>query len=1100
MASRSLGNLTVNMVLNTGSFTEGAGRAERALERTEKAAKKQRDELSRLIGQIDPVVAEYDRLDKMEEKLRKHRKEGTLSQDDFDGYIEKLQEMRAGVDGSAAASKRLQAEQEKQIAQTRELVASLDPYSTKLAEIDAKQAQLSSGFASGIVSQDELTKGSAKLKLMREEIDGTAAAQRQAEKATQDQVKELNRLSAALDPVSHELNNIASSQALLKKSLSDGLIDQNQFSKLNSQLEANKKHIIENSAAYDKSAKSAKEMQFALRGLPAQFTDIVVSLQGGQQPLTVLLQQGGQLKDMFGGIGPAARAMAGYIVGLINPYTLAAAAGVGLAVAYYQGTKEADKYRNALILTGNAAGATVSDLQNMAKRIDAVSGTQHNAAAVIAEVASTGKFTAQQIESVSLAAIQMESATGKAVSETIAEFTKLSKDPVKAIEDLNENQNFLTASVYEQIQSLKSQGKEQEAVTLAFKTYQETISERTTKINGDLGEIEKKWKQIKSATAEAWDGVLDVFRKETTEQQLDAVNQKIASNLKALQETESLLASGDKYKLNSGDGLTSYTIVNLSDRKAQLEQELELNKAKKSKLELDVKENQKQAEFNELNAKAIEAMKEVEKLKNDTLTKDEKRNKALKDYKDNLEAIRLVNPDSKLLDPELVSKTTKAINDRFKPTKATEDAATKMLQSLREQESVFNEQLSTNTKLASSRETLAKFEQKIADIKSKQTLTADQKSLLASEDAIRSQLQKNIAVENEIKLKEQLSRTQNMQSAADATLAAEMAKYSDALANQGLDGDQNKQLKDELSIRKDIAKQIQAATSDQVSGKISQEELDKQKSILQKSLSDRLEANRDYYAQVDEYESDWTNGFQAAMKDYVNESRKAATISKQFFTGMFNEMADTIADFALTGKASFKDFADAIIKDMVRIASQQAAAGLLSSATSAIGSLFTTPAPGVDYSAGMGASIDVGSIGPMYSTGGYTGAGGKYEPAGIVHKGEVVWSQDDVNRAGGVGIVEAMRKGMSGYTSGLTGYASGGVVGSAIGSSSASSSGQSSSVVIQQQINVSDSESSNNDSQGLAKAYADSARAGAKAEIAKQLQPGGTIWRAMKGR
>ncbi|TYO26621.1 transglycosylase SLT domain-containing protein [Acinetobacter baumannii] len=45
-----------------------------------------------------------------------------------------------------------------------------------------------------------------------------------------------------------------------------------------------------------------------------------------------------------------------------------------------------------------------------------------------------------------------------------------------------------------------------------------------------------------------------------------------------------------------------------------------------------------------------------------------------------------------------------------------------------------------------------------------------------------------------------------------------------------------------------------------------------------------------------------------------------------------------------------------------------------------------------------------------FADGGYTGSGGKYEPAGIVHKGEVVWSQDDIRRWGGVGLVENMRK------------------------------------------------------------------------------------------
>ncbi|NEI71323.1 hypothetical protein GR212_17230 [Rhizobium lusitanum] len=58
----------------------------------------------------------------------------------------------------------------------------------------------------------------------------------------------------------------------------------------------------------------------------------------------------------------------------------------------------------------------------------------------------------------------------------------------------------------------------------------------------------------------------------------------------------------------------------------------------------------------------------------------------------------------------------------------------------------------------------------------------------------------------------------------------------------------------------------------------------------------------------------------------------------------------------------------------------------------------------------------------LWADGGYTGPGGKNDPAGIVHAGEVVWSQKDIARAGGVGVVEAMRLGRRGY-------ADGGVVG-----------------------------------------------------------------------
>ena len=79
---------------------------------------------------------------------------------------------------------------------------------------------------------------------------------------------------------------------------------------------------------------SAGQMANNMRMLPMQLTDIVTGLASGQAPLTVLLQQGGQLKDTFGGVGNAARALGGYVAGLVNPFTLAAAAGG----AYHVGT------------------------------------------------------------------------------------------------------------------------------------------------------------------------------------------------------------------------------------------------------------------------------------------------------------------------------------------------------------------------------------------------------------------------------------------------------------------------------------------------------------------------------------------------------------------------------------------------------------------------------------------------------------------------------------------------------------------------------------------------------------------------------------------
>jgi hypothetical protein len=83
-----------------------------------------------------------------------------------------------------------------------------------------------------------------------------------------------------------------------------------------------------------------------------------------------------------------------------------------------------------------------------------------------------------------------------------------------------------------------------------------------------------------------------------------------------------------------------------------------------------------------------------------------------------------------------------------------------------------------------------------------------------------------------------------------------------------------------------------------------------------------------------------------------------------------------------------------------------------------LGGLFSpSPSSILAGSAQARAAVSSG-IGGLFSDGGFTGHGGVKEPAGVVHKGEVVWSQADVARAGGVSTVEAMRLGYRGYDRG----------------------------------------------------------------------------------
>lgn len=279
----------------------------------------------------------------------------------------------------------------------------------------------------------------------------------------------------------------------------------------------------------DRVGVSAGQTAQALRQLPMQFSDIVVSLQAGQSPMQVLLQQGSQIKDQFGGIGPAAQAMGGYIAGLVGPFTIAAGAVAGLAVAYYQGSEESTRFATGLVLTGNVVGKTVGQLSDMAKTISvATHSTQAFAADALSQVISTGAIAAENVGMVTEAAVRMERATGQSVGETIKQFVELGKEPVKASEKLNETANYLTADLYKQIRALAEHGKASDAAALAQKGWADALNERTTEITQNLGHIEAAWGGVIQMAKAGWDAVLGVGRTQSRGERIAELEQKAA--------------------------------------------------------------------------------------------------------------------------------------------------------------------------------------------------------------------------------------------------------------------------------------------------------------------------------------------------------------------------------------------------------------------------------------------------------------------------------------------------------------------------------------------------------------------------------------------
>lgn len=388
----------------------------------------------------------------------------------------------------------------------------------------------------------------------------------------------------------------------------------------------------------------AKQMAWALRLIPAQMTDIVTSLQMGQSPMTVLIQQGGQLKDMFGGIGPAARALGGYVVGLINSFTAAAAAAAVVAIAYEKGAEESEAMAKAIILSGNAAGTSVGQMQMLAQGVAEATGATRSAAAdALDALVQTGKVGASSLGLAAQAAVAMERATGQAVSETVKQFEELGRSPVEASRKLDQQYHYLTASIYEQIKALEDQGKETEAADLAQKAFADTLDTRAGEIEGNLTDIEKAWRGIKDAIKGAGDAMLDIGREDTLDAQLAAAKQLLAQR------------GG---KVDVWDRFVGLLSGNTPDPAAAV---------KVLQAAVDAQHKKAAAAADEAAAEdaAKEAIDAVTKANEAALTPQQKLTKELDNYRAGLEKIRATNPDSALLDPAKIAQTEAAIRKSY---------------------------------------------------------------------------------------------------------------------------------------------------------------------------------------------------------------------------------------------------------------------------------------------------------------------------------------------------------------------------------------------------------------------------------------------------
>lgn len=1041
-----------------------------------KSTRSQREEIEKLLDKLDPTSKAFDELDKAMERLKKANLSGVLgaeefshyssiidqtrnrlqsAQDELTGYTQAQREAAKAAQDSAAQ----QAQQERILTQ---LQARLDPVTHALQALDEQQRQIFEYTYSGALSIQQYDAYSAKIAEARRELNGEAQAERDAVKAQEEQRASLQRLVGQLDPFSAALDKIKKQRAELSAAKDAGLLTPEYHAELSNKLDLTEKGLNQVSNEMRYGAISAGQYKNAMRLLPAQLNDIAVGLAGGMPLFTIFMQQGSQIADSFGGWGNLFEIIkqqllgagdaadessdslsananslsenaenAKKLTGFLNPMTIgigALVAVVGtLTYAWYKGSQEQQEFNKSLVLTGNIAGVTTGQLADMARSVaDNTGNTTAAAAQALNRVVSGGKIATGSMQTVTEAVVAMNDATDESIDSMVADFEKIAQNPVAAIGELNDKYHFLTLATYNQIKALQDEGNQQEAARLATETYAATMKQRADQIQGNLGSLEQAWKWLGDAAKGAWDAMLDIGREKSIEQKIAEAQDELGRAQKSLSD---LSAGQSKYAGPYGAWKSS----DLS----MLQKGVDAAKARLASLQ-----SEKMAQDtingiynagNERQQEGIKAQAYINTLTEQTLTNAQKRTREQDKLTKALEKTRAAGTS---ISAEEEARLRANINEKYKDPKLpktpkgkayTEDAATRLLDQINQQTAAMQSQLDASDKLNSATQARIKFEQQIADLKSKTQLTADQKSILSRSDEILQAYKQQEALQNSVKTLDDYRKMQEQVKTKDERtndlLKTRLELLEKAKATGQLkpgeyektraDIYQNTDMQLPSTVRNVVGNLTPtggrlSGTFEGMQGQIN--EYDQAQQELQRWLAAQEEAYAKAGEITAEGEARMTSIRQrAADANQVIEAQKNTIIS-----AATQSLFDSTADIMRTGfgeqsaiyKVAFAaSKAFAIADSMVKI-QQAIASGAVSAPYPAnIIAMASIAAQTASIVSNIQAVSGVG-----FASGGYTGPGGKYQPAGIVHKGEYVFDQASTNRIG-VSQLEALRNG-----------------------------------------------------------------------------------------
>lgn len=783
--------------------------------------------------------------------------------------------------------------------------------------------------------------------------------------------------------------------------------------------------------AAKKAGLSVGQYSNAMRMLPAQFTDIATQLAGGQSPWLIMLQQGGQVKDSFGGIIPTFRALTGAISPLMVGVGALSVATGALFYSWYQGSSTLSDFNKTLVLSGNSAGLTADRMLVLARNGQSAGLTFSQTSEALTELVNAGVRAGANFDAMSQSVSRFTEASGVPVDKVAAAFGKLTNDPTSGLIAMAQQFHNVTAEQIAYVAQLQRAGDEAAALQAANDAATSGFNEQTKSLRDNMGTIESAADSLKRAFKSMWDAALDVGRPDTAQEMVSKAEAafKRADEIWNLRKNDGYVNSEARDRFWN-DRETARLALEMAQQQAGVARANEENASREAVAESDRQKYAAQAQANY--AKTQSALEKYTQRQNE-LNKALKEGRILQaDYNINMSAAKKEYEDS-------LKKPGKAPAVKTPSGVRAVDTASAQTIELQAQLRTLQEHRSITDTISQQRQELWRQQSRftvLEEAAKTRTLSTQEKSLLASKDEVLSRAEVNARLGDQIMAQERLNRLQD----TSRKYVTQIGEKTRALVAGG-------------------AMSSRAAQRQNEEAQLRQGWLNAGGTDTDQGYQNELAALKNYYEEQDNLRNDWQSGAKSAWADYVDSASDAYGQVKSAATSTLDGISQNMADMLTTGKANWADFTRSTLSMLTQILMKQAMVGLVDSATTAMG----------------------------FAGGGFTGSGGKYEPAGVVHRGEFVFTKEATSRIG-VGNLYRMMKG----------YASGGLVG---GGTAGPAAPLGVSVYAPVTVeNPSSGTQQQNNGEALGRAYQQVINKSVHEGIAKAIQPGGLIWNATKGR